>query len=267
MNAFLKNNQGNFLVGIVTSAGKVDVGLLVCLKECCLSPGPGVGVGCGVSQVYLRPGTALPNVGDRIACFGRLVNASEIGALMRGATWKPESDMYLTDIEMNHDDYKEGAIWKPESNPHQIENEVFQVDDNEHIQFEIRQDSEMVLTHLQAATGILAGLSYAMCDDEMLVKSLEGLRQISKDSSLWPKDFIGTEYEADACEKALAYFYYSLAEIAQVADRRIAERRSPGQILDAALIICVRNRIEAALVTLAEMKEARILSGESLFPY
>lgn len=239
MSSFFERNKTNVLVGTVTSAGQVIVGPLVCLKDCSLSPGPEDGESCGVAHVHLLPGIALPAVGERIACSGRLVSASTVGALLREATWRPEAE------------------WRQSLNEATQNKAKPPVD---HVRM-----SEMANAHLQATAAILTGLSYTSCDDERMQAMLKGLRQPLDGPHVWSKELLATEYEAVTCEQAFEYHFYCLAGAAEVADGLISQKRTPEQILKSLHLVEIRQRIEAALFTLAEMSEARRLLREGVF--
>jgi len=234
--SFLKHNQNNFLLGTVTSAGLELVGPLVRLKDCSLSSGTASDESCGVAHVHLLPGAAFPAVGERIACSGRLVNASSVGALLKDATWTPEAQW-----RKSLDEAQKG---KPKP------------------AFDAVRLSEMANAHLQAAAAILTGLSYTSCDDERMQAMLKGLRQPLDGPHVWSKDLLATEYEAVTCEQGFDYLFRCLAGAAEVADRLISEHRRPELMLKSLQLIDLRNRIEAALLTLAEMTEARRLVRE-----
>ena len=236
MSTFLKRNQNNVLLGTVTSAAVVIVGPLVCLKDCSLSAGTGSDESCGVAHVHLLPGAVFPAVGERIACSGRLVNASSVGALLKDATWTPEAQ-WRQSLDEAHKGKPKPAV-------------------------DLVRLSEMVNAHLQAAAAILTGLSYTSCDDERMQAMLKGLRRPLDGPHVWSKDLLATEYEAVTCEQGFDYLFCCLAVAAEVADRLISEHRRPELMLKSLQLVDIRNRIEAALLTLTEMGKARRLVRE-----
>lgn len=236
MNHFFERKRNNVLLGTVTSSEAISIGLLVCLKDSCLTAESGVGERCGVAHVHLKPGISLPAVGERIACFGRVVSASTTGALFREATWEPESQW-----QQSWDEEVQSKSKPPA----------------DHVRL-----SEMTSAHLKSAAAILTGLSYTSCDDERMQAMLKGLRRPLDGPHVWSNELLATEYEAVTCEQGFDYLFRCLAGAAEVADRLISEHRRPELILKSLQLVDIRNRIEAALLTLAEMSEARRLLRE-----
>lgn len=239
MNHFFERNRNKILLGTVTCAETISIGLLVSLKDCSFSSEPGVGERCGVAHVHLVPGITQPAVGERIACMGRVVNATKTGALLREATWKPE------------DEWQQICIEELRSKPK--------------VPVDQLRMSELTSAHLQAAAAILTGLSYTSSENETMKAMLKGLRQPLDGPRVWSKDLLATEYAAVTCEQGFDYLFRCLAGAAEVADRLISEHRRLDQFLKSVQLVEIRNRIEAALFTLAEMAEARRLAREGFF--